>query len=318
MSTSGTEADAALDRKCPIIDGRHEFQRVSARSSDVGGIPVARLLPHRQRRLIGAWCFLDHAGPASFDDGQPGLIVGPHPHTCLQTFTWMIAGEVLHRDSLGCEQIIRPGQVNLMTAGHGISHIEETVPGCNTLHAAQLWIALPHAERFTAPRFDHYPELPEFGLGKLAATLLVGEYAGFRAPTLSFSPLIAMDLQWRGSGQNALELRPEFEYGILPLEGGGLHLDGSALAIDELAYLGQQRDSIRLDYSGSGRALLIGGEPLDAEITIWWNFVAHSKADIERAQKDWIGGDPRFGDIRDARGRRLEPPPIPWRRESGD
>ncbi len=314
MSTSDCDAATALDRECPTIEGQREFQRIIARTSDVGGIPVARLLPHRQRRLIGAWCFLDHAGPARFEDDQPGLVVGPHPHICLQTFTWMIAGEVLHRDSLGYEQIIRPGQVNLMTAGKGISHIEETVPGCRELHAAQLWIALPYADRFTAPRFDHYPELPRFELGELSATLLVGSYAGQQAPTLSFSPLIGMDLQWRQKGQQRLELNPAFEYGILPLE-GGLIVDGSPLAVDELAYLGLKREAVDLEFSGGGRALLIGGEPLDAEITIWWNFVAHSKADIERAQDDWHAGHDRFGEVADARGRRLQPPDIPWRRE---
>lgn len=313
MSTSDCDAATALGRECQVIEGQREFQRISARTSDVGGIPVARLLPHRQRRLIGAWCFLDHAGPARFKDGEPGLLVGPHPHICLQTFTWMIAGEVLHRDSLGYEQIIRPGQVNLMTAGRGISHIEETVPGCQELHAAQLWIALPHAERFTAPRFDHYPELPQFELGKLEATLLVGSHVGHRAPTLSFSPLIGMDLQWQQAGKQRLQLNPAFEYGLLPLE-GDLVVDGSPLAVDELAYLGIKREAADLEFSKSGRALLIGGEPLDTEITIWWNFVAHAKADIERAQDDWNAGDKRFGQITDARGHRLQPPAIPWRR----
>nr|WP_238996378.1 pirin family protein [Pluralibacter gergoviae] len=156
-------------------------QRISARVTDVGGIGVSRALPVRERRLIGAWCFLDHAGPAVFERGQEGMHVAPHPHVGLQTFTWMLDGEVLHRDSLGYRQIIRPGQVNLMTAGRGIAHSEDTAPGHTRLHAAQLWIALPDAARNMPPRFDHYPELPQWQKDAIDFTLLVGD-AGGTAP----------------------------------------------------------------------------------------------------------------------------------------
>jgi quercetin 2,3-dioxygenase len=312
MSTSDCEVATALERECPVINDQHQIQRIDARVSDVGGIPVRRLLPHRARRLIGAWCFLDHAGPARFGEGDKGLQVGPHPHTCLQTFTWMIAGEVLHRDSLGYEQVIRPGQVNLMTAGRGISHTEQSVPGERDLHAVQLWIALPFEHRFVEPRFDHYPDLPRFDLGHLSATLLVGDFGGYQAPTLSFSPLLGMDLTWTSAGQHSLILRPEFEYGILPLE-TGLEVDGQALAVDQLAYLGTGRKQVDLKTSDAGRAMLIGGAPLDEDITIWWNFVAHSKADIEQAQADWENHSTRFGQVSGSQFPRLEPRPIPWK-----
>ncbi len=313
MSTTQAHPDTALDRDCPVIDGRRQIQRLAARISDVGGIPVARLLPQRDRRLIGAWCFLDHAGPARFAPGEPGLHVGPHPHTSLQTFTWMIAGTVMHRDSLGYEQIIRPGQVNLMTAGYGISHTEDSPEGERDLHAAQLWIALPHAYRDVPPRFDHYPELPRFRLGGLDATLLIGRYADHEAPTLSYSLLLGMDLVWSSAAAQRVTLDPAFEYGILPLE-GALRIDGERIETDELAYLGISRAETEIETLGTGRALLIGGAPLEEEITIWWNFVGHSRTAIEQAQRDWNARDARFGDVTNAQGRRLEPPPIPWAR----
>ena len=136
------------------------IQKITANIKDVGGIPVARLLPTAKRRSIGAWCFLDHAGPSVFAEGEAGLQVGAHPHIGLQTFTWMLAGEVLHKDSLGNEQMIRPNQVNLMTAGRGISHTEQTPSHSREVHAVQLWIALPESAQHTAPQFQHYPDLP--------------------------------------------------------------------------------------------------------------------------------------------------------------
>ncbi|EME4770950.1 pirin family protein, partial [Pseudomonas aeruginosa] len=135
MSNTEERCDLSSSRDCPERR-EHLLQRVTARAAEIGGgITVSRLMPSRQRRMIGAWCFLDHAGPAEFEPGG-GLAVGPHPHIGLQTFTWMIQGEALHRDSLGNVQVIRPGQVNLMTAGHGIAHTEESLPDERHAHAA--------------------------------------------------------------------------------------------------------------------------------------------------------------------------------------
>ena len=145
-------ANLFLDKEHPMTQ---QWQRIASRLTDVGGIPVARAIPVKERRTIGPWCFLDHIGPTRFAPGAPGMDVGPHPHIALQTFTWMVEGEILHRDSLGSKQVIRPGQVNLMTAGRGIAHTEESVPNQPDLHAAQLWIALPEADQHTPPRFDH-------------------------------------------------------------------------------------------------------------------------------------------------------------------
>lgn len=289
------------------------MQIINARSADVGGIPVARILPERRRRLIGPWCFLDHAGPVVFASGSRGMQVGPHPHTCLQTFTWMIEGEVLHRDNLGHEQLIRPGQVNLMTAGHGISHTEQTPPGESRLHAAQLWIALPFAQRHVAPRFDHYPELPGFALDHLQATLLTGDYAGYAAPTLRFSPIVGVDLRWQRGGEVVLPLRPDFEYGIVPLQ-GSLQVAGETLAQDTLAYLppGKEALPVITGKASAGRALLIGGLPMSDDIQIWWNFVGHSREEIIQAQQDWQQGAARFGKVSGFDGARTEAPPLPW------
>ncbi|MBS0554280.1 MAG: pirin family protein, partial [Proteobacteria bacterium] len=174
--------------------GGPRLQRIVARTAEIGGgVSVSRLLPTLQRRMVGAWCFLDHAGPAGFEPGA-GMRVGPHPHIGLQTFTWMIEGEVLHRDSLGHVQVIRPGQVNLMTAGRGISHTEESLPGERRLHAAQLWIALPAAECDCAPAFDHYPDLPVWDEQGCRFTLLAGRWGGREAPARLYSPLVGIDL----------------------------------------------------------------------------------------------------------------------------
>ncbi|MDI5983298.1 pirin family protein [Halomonas sp. M4R5S39] len=311
MSTLVDDRDLASSRDCPVVEGKRQVQHVAPRTADVGGIPVNRVLPSRHRRLVGAWCFLDHAGPAVFKGDSRGLRVGPHPHIGLQTFTWMIEGEVLHRDSLGNQQVIRPGQVNLMTAGRGISHTEESVTGETHLHAAQLWIALPEADRRTDPRFDHYPELPRWQEAGVDFTLLTGEFAGRRAPTLAFSPLVGLDLVSREASPLRLTLREDFEYGVLPLE-GELDIEGDTFLPNELAYLGCGREAVTLSLPAGGRAILVGGEPLDEEILIWWNFVGHSKAEIAEAQRDWEVGSARFGSIPDYDGEPLMPPPLPW------
>ncbi|WP_375056037.1 pirin family protein [Zobellella sp. DQSA1] len=310
MSNTQWSASFGSSRECPLVDGQHQVQRLSPRLADVGGIPVARVLPVRQRRLIGAWCFLDHAGPADFAPGEPGMRVGPHPHIGLQTFTWMLEGEVLHRDSLGYQQVIRPGQVNLMTAGRGIAHTEESLPGQGRLHAAQLWIALPEADKDTPPRFDHYPTLPTWSQGGVDFTLLVGDYLSHKAPTLTFSALLGMDLYAPRQAQLTLPLQPEFEYGLFVLE-GSLTLGEDGFAENELAYLGLHRDQVTLTLSSGTRVLLVGGEPLEEDIYIWWNFVGHSKDDIARALADWNAGTARFGVVQGYDGAPLQAPPLP-------
>lgn len=287
------------------------LQRIAARSAEIGGgIAVNRLLPTRERRMIGAWCFLDHAGPAGFAPGA-GMAVGAHPHIGLQTFTWMIEGEVLHRDSLGHEQVIRPGQVNLMTAGRGIAHTETSLAGETRLHAAQLWIALPDAVRDCAPAFDHHPELPTWDEAGCRFTLLAGRHGGRVAPTRLHSPLLGLDLHMPADGAVDIALDPGFEYGLSVLD-GAVVIGSERFAINELAFLGSGLDRATLHFAPGSRALLLGGAPFGEEILMWWNFVGRSKEEITRATHDWESGSARFGSIAGPGERRLAAPPLPW------
>ncbi|WP_447751198.1 pirin family protein [Pseudomonas nicosulfuronedens] len=312
MSTHETQCELSHSSDCPINNGVRAIQRVVSRNAEVGGgIPVNRLLPSRQRRMVGAWCFLDHAGPAAFTAGS-GLRVGPHPHIGLQTFTWMIAGEVLHRDSLGNVQVIRPGQVNLMTAGHGITHTEESLSDEAQLHAVQLWIALPAAERDCPPMFEHYAELPQWQADGFALTLLAGRFGQYSAPARTFSPLVGLDLAAQDSAGTRLALEQSHEYGVLPLT-GEWSINGEVFGANEFAYLGRGLVSLELEASAGARAVLLGGEPFAEEIFLWWNFVGHSKAEIAQAQREWEEGGARFGEVTGFDGPRLVAPPLPWR-----
>ena len=263
------------------------LNRYPGRVADVGGVPVLRALPNRARRMVGAWCFLDHAGPSHFDEG-PGMQVGPHPHTCLQTFTWMIEGEVLHRDSLGSEQPIRLGQVNLMTAGKGIAHSEESL-GKPDFHAVQLWIALPKDQRFMPPRFQHYPVLPQFSRQGLQMTVLAGEWEGQRAPTEVHSPLVAADMEASQPTSATLALRPEFEYGVLCLY-GDLQVNGQTAAANELIYLPEGGSAVDVQCGANSRFILLGGEPYEGGVLIWWNFVGQNQEEIEGFLANWNQG----------------------------
>lgn len=271
------------------------WQAIAARRADLGGgFAIARALPSAARRTVGAWCFLDHAGPVRYPPG-PGMQVGPHPHIGLQTFTWMIEGEVLHRDTLGNAQIIRPGEVNLMTAGRGIAHSEESIGAHGSVHAAQLWIALPDAQRQREPAFVHHPQLPVAGLDGFRATLLAGLAFGLQSPVALFSPLVGIDLVADSAARTRIELRPDFEHAVLCLRGRA-SLDGEAIEPGTLhvAAIGRERCEIACD--AAAQLLLIGGTPFEEPLLIWWNFVARTGAEIEAAAADWNAGR-RFGEV---------------------
>jgi len=309
---SNQETQSQLSSSADCLDAVPSVQRIKARSAEIGGsLTVNRVLPTRQRRLIGAWCFLDHAGPARFAAGE-GMHVGAHPHTCLQTFTWMIEGEVLHRDSLGNEQVIRPGEVNLMTAGRGISHTEDSLPSAKALHATQLWIALPKALGDCAPAFAHYPDLPRWSAGGAEHCLLVGEYAARHSPVQVHSPLLAIDLSSAQGGPAQLELNPHFEHGILLLE-GELSIGTEVFSENQLGYIGRGHDELKVHMAPGCRAIVLGGEPLTDEILMFWNFVGYSKAQIAQAWRDWQAGDPRFGSVPGHNGQPMAAPALPWR-----
>ena len=269
-----------------------------ARKSIVGDrLSVRRALPGKPRRMVGAWCFLDHAGPMDYDTGG-GLSVGPHPHIGLQTFTWMIEGEVHHHDSLGNHQWIRPGQVNLMTAGRGISHAEVSPtdsPG--RVHAAQLWIALPDSERHREPSFQHCPEMPRIEQEGFVFTVLVGEAFGQTAAPEVFTPLIGLDVTSSSAARTTIPLRTGFEHAAMCLEGEA-EVGGQPIVPGELLYLGTGRHEIEIAGMDASRILLIGGEPFDEEILLWWNFVARTQQELVEATEDWNAGR-RFGQVTD-------------------
>ena len=178
MSGPVTAQDAAPD---PAAGRPHapEVEVLPSRETTVGGVPVRRALPKRQRRTVGAWCFADHFGPVAAGGGAQDMQIGPHPHSGLHTVTWLVEGELVHRDSLGSEQPIRPGQLNLMTAGHGVAHAEESPPAlAGRQHGIQLWVAQPEATRHGPAAFEHHAELPRLDLGGAVATVLVGGLDG--------------------------------------------------------------------------------------------------------------------------------------------
>lgn len=279
----------------PPTSERHE-----GRLADVAGLPVRRMLPRRTRRTIGAWCFLDHFGPVPA--AGPPMQIGPHPHTGLQTVTWLLAGEVLHTDSLGSEQLIRPGELNLMTAGNGVAHAEEArSPSRSEKHGAQLWVAQPDATRHDSPAFEHHSELPDVDLGHLSAMVLVGEMGGAVSPARSDSRLIGAALDWRDDGSAVLPLEPSFEYGLIVFDGtvfdGTVSVEPEPLRPGTLIYLGRGRDKLELSAARSTRALLIGGEPFAEPLLMSWNFVARTRDEIDQARLDWMSGSDRFGPV---------------------
>lgn len=311
--TSALPEDSAPARAvAPVLE------HIATHTAEVGGIPVRRAIPTRVRRMVGAWCFLDHLGPSEPQHGQ-ALIVGQHPHIGLQTFTWMLEGEILHRDSLGTEQVIRPGQVNLMTAGRGICHTEESL-GDTPIHTAQLWIALPDSQRHCAPAFAHHPILPRTDFNGIQATLVAGSAFGLHAPVTVYSPLMGADLHLpaatspdagkdaspgeaasglqgadAGSVDADIPLTPAFEHAVLCVAGSAT-IEGEPIAPGDMLYLGGSRSHVRLRMPPGARLLLLGGAPFDEPVLMWWNFVARRPEEIFQASRDWNDTD-RFGAI---------------------
>jgi quercetin 2,3-dioxygenase len=286
------------------------FERFDARSGVVGtGLKVARALPSARRRMVGAWCFLDHAGPAHLPSGE-AMFVGPHPHIGLQTFTWMIEGELLHRDSLGCEQLLRPGQVNLMTAGRGIVHSEESPTNQGgALHAAQLWIALPDARLEIEPAFAHHAELPQAGVGAWRATVLVGSALGLHAPAVVHTPMVGIDVVAATAGEGVLALDPAFEHGLVCLEGRAT-IDDEVLEPGALLYAAPGRERVALRCEARARVLVVGGAPFESPRILWWNFVARTHDEVAVAAADWRSGSDRFPAVRGTALERLSMPSL--------
>jgi redox-sensitive bicupin YhaK (pirin superfamily) len=278
------------------------------RDISLGKLTVTRVLPIRDRRMIGPWCFLDRFGPLSFGDDKP-MDVAPHPHTGLQTVTWLLEGEVLHDDSLGCEATARPGGVNVMTSGRGIAHAEQT-PRQHTgrLNGAQLWVALPDEHRQVAPSFDGVERVPVVETPGGVIQVFAGTLAGVKSPSRHFSDLVGADLQLHPGLSLECEVRPDFEHGVLVLD-GDCSIEGEPLQPRMLYYLGTHRSSVTLASTKGGRLMLIGGPPFPERILMWWNFVARSPEEIAQFRDDWEM-QRRFGEVSSYPGARLAAPEL--------
>lgn len=294
------------------VEGEPEPGRVEiteSREAEVGAFRVRRALPRRARRTVGSWCFVDHMGPAQVSVEQ-GLDVAPHPHIGLQTVTWLLAGEVLHRDSLGSEQVIRPGQLNLMTAGRGVAHSEErTGRYAGELHGVQLWVAQPSVTRDDPGAFEHHPELPRVDLGGAVATVLVGGLGTAVSPARRDTEHVGIDLELQNHPM-VVPLHPDSEYALVVLA-GAVEVEGRVVHPGHLAYLGTGRDECGLHAQAPARCLIIGGPPFPEPVVMWWNFVARTREEITAAHEEWARGGERFGRVASSLPK-LETDPPPW------
>jgi redox-sensitive bicupin YhaK (pirin superfamily) len=274
---------------------------LEARSYLVGdGTEVRRLLPQRVLRTIGPWCFADHYGPDDVSHSG-GMQVPPHPHTGLQTVSWLLEGEIVHRDSLGSLQRVGPRELSLMTSGEGIAHSEESPQSDRppTLAGVQLWVALPEASRHGAAAYEFHADLPVVEREGLHVTVVMGEHAGVSSPGTTYSPLVALDVQ----GEGELALTAGFQHAVFVLEGSAV-VDDQPLEVGELLVL--ERDVVTV----SGHVMVLGGEPLGEPLLLWWNFVLRNGEEVVQAREEWESGSARFGEVVGYSGKRLSAPPL--------
>jgi len=285
---------------------------LEAREVPLGGVramQVRRALPQRDLPMVGAWCFLDRFGP-----DPTRMRVEPHPHIGLQTVTWPLIGEVRHRDTVGSDVVLRRGQLNLMTSGEGIAHSEysvgeEPIP----LDALQLWVALPESRRHGEPAFEQHLQLPTLDLGSSAvATVVMGAFGGVASPASAYTPIAGVEISIPAGVEVELPLEADWEYGIVGVA-GEVVVEGSAVARDQLLYLGIHRSevSVRADVGADATIFLLGGEPFEDEIVMWWNFVGRSHDEIVEAREAWEADAPRFGHVVGHGDERIPAPPMP-------
>jgi hypothetical protein len=317
---SNTERDPN-EILCETADAHASVDILAPRDVPLGGLramTVRRTLPQRQRSLIGAWCFLDHYGPDRVSE-RGGMSVPRHPHTGLQTVSWLFTGQIEHRDSAGFRAVVRPGELNLMTAGRGISHSEFSTPDTEVLHGAQLWVALPERAREMEPTFEHFRPEPLHGDG-WSMRVFLGSLGGSTSPVITHTPLLGAEILVEADARLTLELDPGFEHGIL-VDAGDLVLDGTSVAKDHLAYTPVGRSALTLLAGAEPvRLLLIGGMPLGEQILMWWNFVGRSHEEIVAYRTQWqleIGAadgditEPRFGNFPEGEPAPIPAPPLP-------
>lgn len=301
-----------------------EVELIPPREVPLGGpraMTVRRTLPSRGRSLIGAFCFADHYGPDDIAESG-GMDVAPHPHTGLQTVTWLFEGRVLHLDALGSEQAVEPGQLNLMTAGRGICHSEEGTlqrfPQQRRLHGVQLWTALPERTRHGERAFDHVPDVPTVTHDGALVQVFMGSLCDRTSPARADTPLVAAQVDVPPGRTVRLPVDPTFEHGVL-LDEGGLEVDGQGLQPSWLAYAAPGREALVLRAGEHGaRAVLFGGEPFPEQILMWWNFVGRTHEEVVEAREQWqaaLAGDPagteRFGVVTGYDGAPLPAPELP-------
>jgi quercetin 2,3-dioxygenase len=267
----------------------------ASRETALNEMQIWRALPARGRRLIGPWCFLDRYGPLTFSEDRKPMDVAPHPHIGLQTVSWLLEGEVIHHDSIGGEGTVRPGGVNVMTAGRGIAHAEET-PRRNggRLNGLQLWIALPDAHRHVEPSFQPVAEVPKLEFRGGVAQLFMGAMENVASPASSYSDVLGIDAAVHRGLSLTLPLRKDREHGVFVLD-GDVDLEGQPLAANTLYYLGTDRTDLTLRSTTGARILLLGGVPFAEPVLMWWNFVARTPEEMAAARAAWENGE--FGDV---------------------
>ncbi|WP_413760007.1 pirin family protein [Streptomyces sp. MMBL 11-3] len=316
MSNAETDV-AALRCGAPAegerTTGAPRVDVLTAREVPLGGpraMQVRRTLPQRSRTLIGAWCFADHYGPHQVA-ASGGMNVPPHPHTGLQTVSWLFSGEIEHRDTLGTHAFIRPGEMNLMTGGHGIAHSEVSTPDTTVIHGVQLWVALPEEHRAAARDFQHHvPEPTQVDGAEIRVFL--GSLAGRTSPARTFTPLLGAEIVIEPHRTLTLAVDAAFEHGLL-VDSGHVRLIDTALRPTELGYVPRGSDTLTMtnETDVPARTVLLGGPPFGEEIVMWWNFIGRSHEDIVKAREDWEASADRFGVIEDFPGGRLPAPALP-------
>lgn len=284
------------------------------RNTRIGEMAIMRVLPTKRRRTVGPWCFVDLMSPDDIENPPP-LEIGPHPHIGLSTVTWLFAGSALHTDSLGTEQPIRPGELNLMTSGNGIAHAEESLEtgvarDTGGVMGVQMWLAQPEATRSGSSAFQHLEHLPEVDLATGSARILLGEYGGEHSPASFDHPTLGLDVSLHD--RTRLIVDPSFEHGVVPIDRPA-KVEDAIVEPGALALIPPGYESLSVETRGGpGRLMLLGGLPLGERVKMWWNFVARTEEEITVAWRDWqTHNDDRFAPVPSGLAR-IEAPRPPW------
>ncbi len=294
--------------------GMRAIEVREGRTTNIGRLGIVRVLPTKQRRTIGPWCFVDLMSPDDLGDPPP-LEIGPHPHIGLATVTWLFAGSALHSDSLGTEQLITPGQLNLMTSGRGIAHAEQGVETARAVEnsstmGVQMWLAQTEGTRHGQSRFQHLEDLPVASFESGEARVLVGELGGASSPADIDHPTIGLDLEVAPSV--SIPVNASFEHAVIPID-RPVKVEDTIVEPGALAIIPTGYEVLRIETrNDSARLMVLGGEPLGEQVKMWWNFVARTTDEITEAWHAWqVGDQDRFGPVPSPL-QRMEAPRPPW------